>query len=59
LGKQSLRRSPTPTGFAEFVHEVIPTGKRSGLQTRIATTEVALLCTPRKSSARFWIRQDF
>ena len=54
LGKQSLRRSPTPTGFAEFVRDVIPTGKRSGLQTRIATTEGALLCTPRKSSARFW-----
>jgi hypothetical protein len=33
LGKQSLRRSPTPTGFAEFVRDVVPTDKRPGSQT--------------------------
>jgi hypothetical protein len=49
LGKQSLRRSPTPTGFAECVRDVIPTGKkRSGSSTRIATESVSL-CTPMKS----------
>jgi hypothetical protein len=46
LGKQSLRRSLTPTGFAEFVRDVVPTGKRSGLPTRMATTESVSLCGP-------------
>jgi hypothetical protein len=31
---------------------LIPRGERSGLLTRIAATEGALLCTPTKSSAR-------
>jgi hypothetical protein len=48
LGKQSLRRSPTPTGFAEHVRDVIPTGKQSGLLTRIVTESVSW-CVPTKS----------
>jgi hypothetical protein len=47
LGKQSLRRSPTPTGFAECVRYVIPTGKRSGL-LRYTAPESVSLCTPMK-----------
>jgi hypothetical protein len=32
----------------------IPRVERSGLRTRIAATESALLCMPMKSSARLW-----
>jgi hypothetical protein len=46
LGTQSLRRSPTPTGFAKCVRDVVPTGKRSGLPTRMAATESVSLCGP-------------
>jgi hypothetical protein len=33
----------------DFGEPLIPTGERSGLQTRIATTESVSLCGPMKS----------
>jgi len=53
IGKAIAETQPNSTGFAEFVRDVIPTGKRSGLPTRTATMEGALLCTPMKGSMRF------
>ena len=49
IGKAIAETQPNSTGFAEFVRDVIPTGKRSGLSTRTATTEGVSLCAATKS----------
>ena len=47
--KSSLTISAKPVGVGAVSQRLIPTGERSGLQTRIATTESVSLCVRRKS----------
>ena len=41
--------SAKPVGVGAASQRLIPAGERSGLQTRIATTESVSLCVPMKS----------
>jgi len=43
-----------PDGVGAACQRLIAKGEPSGLLTRTATTEGALLCMPMKSGLRFW-----
>jgi hypothetical protein len=47
--REGLTTSAKPVGVGKSSQPLIPTGERSGLLTRIATTESASLCVPMKS----------
>jgi hypothetical protein len=49
IGKSSWTISAKPVGVGAASQRLIPEGERSGLQTRIATTESVSLCERMKS----------
>jgi hypothetical protein len=51
---KSLTISTKRVGVTATFQRLIPTGERSGLQTRIATTEIASLCVRMNCRPRFW-----
>ncbi len=51
MGKPSPTISAKSAGAGAAFQPLIPTGEQSGLLTRIAATENALLCMPTKSCA--------
>ena len=50
--RRSITELSKPVGVEAAFQRLIPTGERSGLLTRTATTGGALLCMPTRSSAR-------